>query len=83
MKPQFGSTLLPIIEYINGHSDFNSIPNDIESLKSKMSIFKPNADINSVTNDGESLTRKNYKHTITPNKAIEIKNFYSGNSIDQ
>lgn len=46
MKPHFTNSLEPMIDYLAAQKDISSVPNDVESLKSKMSFLQQTSDSN-------------------------------------
>lgn len=74
MKPHHTKALEPMIDYLVSHNDFSSVPNDVESLKSRISINYPSYSKIEVY---DSSIKTLDKYQITPSGANAVKKLYN------
>ena len=74
MKPHYTKPLEPMIDYLVSQNDFSSVPNDMESLKSKISINYPSY---SKMELYDSNFKTSSKYQITPSGTDAIRKLYN------
>ena len=81
MKPHYTKALDPIIDYLISQNEFSSVPNDIESVKSKMSFFNNPSHSKMEVYENNPHTSERYQ--VSSNDIETMRSLYNRNSIEK